>query len=80
MQVSPGQQVIDGLDVEVENPPLRIAFPQPSGLLDNWCAIVFDETGELLRVSPASPLSKLFGGDIVGCHALDGPYLFCCLT
>ena len=28
-------------------PPVRVAFPQPGGILDNWEGVVFDPTGEV---------------------------------
>ncbi len=68
-------------DVEV-GPPLRGAFPQPGGILDNWQGIVSDPSGSVPRASefksefsnwndPAlQSVKKLFGGDLFHCKHL----------
>ncbi|MFT3925296.1 MAG: hypothetical protein QM778_22350 [Myxococcales bacterium] len=72
-------------------PPVRIAFPLEGGIVDNWCGVVFDPSGEVLRLNQVdldslktseslARLRKLFGGDMVGCKHLDGPYYHCCFT
>jgi hypothetical protein len=80
-----------------DGPPLRLAFPAPGGVLDNWCGTVFDMTGSVMRINEfradsaqsnltrsdeptGTSLSKLFGGDMIGCRKLHAPYYFCCFT
>ena len=78
--------VVDG------GPPVRVAFPQPGGILDNWEGIVFDPTGEVKKAvgwarvdgkqaftAPKSVVS-LFGGDIVSCAHIQGSYYRCWFT
>jgi hypothetical protein len=70
-------------------PPRRVAFSY-GGLVDNWCGVVFDPTGEVLKIndlppggSPGwrnHPMTKLFGGDMTSCRPLESPYYFCCFT
>lgn len=73
-------------------PPLRVAFPWPGGLLDNWCGVVYDPSGLVLKVRDLRPdlsnlgdptlreVRTLFGGDIRRCEPLGGPWYFCCFT
>ncbi len=63
------------------------AFPMGGGLLDNWGAIVRDESDEIGRVNEfswndpsAAPWRKLFGGDLVGCHRLEPGWYVCSFT
>jgi len=70
-------------------PPVRVAF-NPAGMLDNWSAIIFDPTGEMLMADGFDPttgkfrapdkITKLFYGDLVTCHRLWGNYLSCSFT
>jgi hypothetical protein len=57
--------------------PVRIAFPSPGGFLDNWCGVVYDRTGYVMNVRAAE---KFFGGDMISCRELQGPYYYCCFT
>lgn len=71
-------------------PPVRIAFPQPVGIADNWGAVVHDpsdevatargwrDKGETLTVRP--DLQELWGGDIVSCSRITGHYYRCWFT
>jgi hypothetical protein len=77
----------------VENgPPLRVAFPSPGGMLDNWCGVVFDPSALVMRANDfrgdfsnwddpkLAHVKKLFGGDLRSCRHLDGAYYYCCFT
>lgn len=78
-----------GIEYDVDyGPPIRVAF-RPVGMLDNWSAIIFDPTGEMLKADGfdeegnfAAPdgITKLFGGDLVSCRRLWGDYLHCAFT
>lgn len=67
-------------------PPVRVAF-NPEGMLDNWSGIIFDPTGEVMlakgfdpktgKFAAPSRVTKLFGGDLVGCRHLWGSYYDC---
>jgi hypothetical protein len=72
-------------------PPLRIAFPQPGGLLDNWEGVVWDPTGIVRSATgwrngiggdyTASTEAKaLFGGDLVACRHVAGYFYRCWFT
>lgn len=70
-------------------PPVRIAF-DADGLIDNWTGIIFDPTGEVMFARGFDPvtgeffaperITKLFGGDLVGCRPLTGSYYYCSFT
>ncbi|MEH3159689.1 MAG: hypothetical protein PGN08_12625 [Sphingomonas taxi] len=70
-------------------PPVRAAF-DPQGLLDNWSGIVFDPSGDVMLAKGFNPITgtfaaperitKLFGGDLVGCRPLVGHYYVCSFT
>lgn len=70
-------------------PPVRVAF-NPEGFLDNWSAIVFDPTGEVMLADGFDPttgkfyaperITKLFDGDLVACRKLWGDYYSCSFT
>lgn len=81
----------NGVRYQVESgPPLRVAFPQPGGILDNWEGIIYDPTGEVLKAKgwaePGTKLSappevvELFGGSLVSCTRLAGDYYRCWFT
>lgn len=73
-------------------PPLRVAFPWPGGIVDNWQGVVHDPTGRVLQAQrfrrdwsnfadPAlQPVKRLFGGDMYHCEHLRGPWYFCRFT
>lgn len=70
----------DGVTYSIDpGPPVRVAF-NPAGLLDNWSAIVFDPTGEVMLVDAPPHITRLFGGDLVGCRPLWGSYYKCSFT
>ncbi|GAA3251647.1 hypothetical protein [Sphingomonas yabuuchiae] len=70
-------------------PPVRVAF-NPEGMLDNWSGIIFDPTGEVMlakgfdgktgKFAAPDRVTKLFGGDLVGCRHLWGNYYDCSFT
>ena len=73
-------------------PPVRLAFIQPGGFLDNWEGVVYDPTGVVEAARGWSfasgeqeftaPLEvrRLFGGDIVACGHIEGPWYRCWFT
>lgn len=70
-------------------PPRRVAF-EPSGMLDNWSGIIWDPTHEVMKANGFDPhtgrfraperITKLFGGDLVGCRRLGGDWFDCSFT
>lgn len=83
----------DGIGYYVEGgPPLRIAFPQPGGFLDNWEGVVYDPTGAVAQARgwrfdrgqqefTAPPeVRVLFGGDLVECVHIRGAWYRCSFT
>lgn len=88
-----GQQWASGIRYVVEpGPPLRVAFPWPGGIVDNWCGVVFDPSGLVLKARQFKPdlsnfddpalreVRRLFGGDLRSCKPLGGDWYFCCFT
>ena len=89
----PGARPVAGPRYHVDSgPPVRVAFPQPGGIIDNWEGVVYDPTGEVRAArgwrfdrgrqeftAPAS-VRTLFGGDLVGCRSLGGPWYICSFT
>lgn len=80
----------DGVTYSVVlGPPVRVAF-NPAGMLDNWSGIIFDPTGDVMLADGLDPktgkfiaperVTKLFGGDLVGCRHLWGDYYSCSFT
>lgn len=70
-------------------PPVRVAF-FPEGLLDNWSALIYDPTGEMMQADGFDSLTgkfrapdnvtNLFGGDLVWCRPVWGDYYECRFT
>lgn len=70
-------------------PPNRVAF-NPAGMLDNWSGIIYDPTGDVMLAKgfdsvtghfyAPDRVTKLFGGDLVGCRHLWGRYYSCSFT
>jgi len=80
----------DGVTYSVDlGPPVRVAF-NPAGMLDNWSGIIFDPSGVVMLADGFDPktgkfiaperVTKLFGGDLVGCRHLWGDYYRCSFT
>lgn len=80
----------NGITYSVDvGPAVRVAF-NPDGFLDNWSGIVFDPTGEVMladgfdvktgRFVAPDRITKLFGGDLVGCRRLWRDYYRCSFT
>ena len=80
----------DGITYSVDiGPPVRIAF-NPAGMLNNWSAIIFDPTGDVMlangfdskngRFYAPERVTKLFGGNLVRCRSLWGDYYTCSFT
>ena len=73
-------------------PPVRLAFIQPGGFLDNWEGVVYDPTGVVeapqgwtfasgeQEFTAPLPIRRLFGGDLVGCERIEGPWYRCWFT
>ena len=97
------QAVVDALEAGVapmpglphhleKGPPIRVAFPWPGGLGDNWCGVVFDPSGMVMKVgdsgqSPTRPddpalqqVRMWFGGVMIRCEPLGGPWYYCRFT
>jgi energy-coupling factor transporter transmembrane protein EcfT len=69
-------------------PPIRVAFVW-DGIIDNWYGPVYDPSGKVLEANKfksnwddpsLAGIKKLFGGDMVGCRHLTGPWYFCSFT
>lgn len=79
----------DGVTYSVDlGPPVRVAF-NPEGMLDNWSGIIFDPTGDVMQADgfdqhgkfrAPERITKLFGGDLVGCRRIWGDYYACSFT
>ncbi len=73
-----------------EGHPLRIAFVESGGILDNWSAVVYDPTDVVMKSNAVSmdalhdpkhaPYVKLFGGDLCGAESLGGHWYRCFFT
>jgi len=69
-------------------PPVRVAF-DPDGILDNWSAIIFDPSGDVMQADgfdrdgkfvASRDVTGLFGGDLVRCRPLADDYYYCAFT
>ena|SRR5690606_32406398 len=84
--------MIAGIDLVVDSgPPLRVAFPQPGGITDNWEAVVHDPSGRVREAIgwkngvagefTASPeVRSLFGGDLLACRHVVKDFYRCWFT
>ena len=70
-------------------PPVRVAFPQPGGIIDNWEGVIHDPTHALRELkgwdgpgflTSRLELRKLFGGDIIACQHVEDAYYRCWFT
>lgn len=72
-------------------PPLRVAFPLPRGRPDDWQAVVHDPTGAVRaargwrggvegRFSAPAQVVALFGGPLLSCEPVRGPFYRCWFT
>ncbi len=72
-------------------PPVRVAFVQPGGFLDNWEGIVYDPSGAVTSArgwrdrvpgdyTADGNLVGLFGGSLVECTRLEGHFYRCSFT
>ena len=90
---SHGHVVRDGVDFDVDTgPPMRIAFPRPGGLLDNWEGVVYDPTdvvraaqgwsfsGNKQDFTAPAAVRTLFGGDMVACELVTEHFYRCWFT
>ena len=69
---------------------LRIAFPDGRGILDNWCGLVWDQSGligEAANFNDKSwedpefqKIKSLFGGDLIMMWHREGQWYFACFT
>jgi hypothetical protein len=69
---------------------LRVAFPWPGGLADNWFGAIYDPTGDVMRSNQfksdwsnwkdaeLANVKGRFGGDMTGCTRLKAPSWFLC--
>jgi hypothetical protein len=79
----------NGVQYDVDaGPPLRVAFRQPGGIIDNWEGVVWDPSGVVRSAKgwrngtyTASPEAKaLFGGDLVACRHVADHFYRCWFT
>lgn len=71
-----------------DGPHLRVAVVWPGGVTDNWCGAVHDATGRVGLPDEAwarlpdevQRREELFGGRMLDCHPLEGPWFLCCFT
>jgi hypothetical protein len=88
-----GSHEVNGLRYVVDaGPPVRLAFPWPGGVTDNWCGAIFDPTKVVLQANRFNgdwsqwhnqvsvEVIRLFGGDMLYCRELDAPFYHCCFT
>ena len=54
----------------------NLAFPW-EGIIDNWIGVVHDPSGEIVDVER---FKSAFGGDLLSCRHLSGPYFLCSFT
>lgn len=87
----PDRGEIDGRRYLIERgPPVRIAFPQPVGIADNWGAVIHDPsgavatatgwTGKPQRFTVRADIRELWGGDLLACRRITGDYYRCWFT
>ena len=86
----PGHGEVRGVRYQIEpGPPVRIAFPQPVGVADNWGAVVHDPSDAVATArgwskqgdyTVRADLRELWGGDIVVCSRITGHYYRCWFT
>lgn len=71
-----------GVGVQDEGPPVRYAFYWQRGILDNWSGVVYDPSGELMKVNDSTNhgLHLLFGGTLYKCERLRGHWYLCWFT
>lgn len=79
-----------GVDYQSDpGPPVRVVFPQPGGIIDNWEGVIYDPTGAVRAatswrgpgVFSAPPeVRTLFGGDLLSCKPVSGSYYRCWFT
>jgi hypothetical protein len=70
-----------GVGYEIEKSAdnkIRVAFPDGTGIIDNWCGLVWDPSGLIGTVTEES--KKLFGGDLTGSRHKTGPWYIACFT
>jgi hypothetical protein len=88
-----GRHDYEGVVYVVElGPPLRLAFPWPGGIIDNWCGAVYDPTSAVLQANNFTgdwskweaqvgpEIRGMFGGDLLHCSELKSPFYHCCFT
>ncbi|WP_156459697.1 hypothetical protein [Brevundimonas sp. Root1279] len=88
----PRQGTAHGVRYLVEpGPPVRVAFPQPVGVADNWSAVIHDPSDAVLTARgwgaggageyTARPyVQELWGGDLLTCTRITGHWHRCWFT
>ncbi|MBB4083107.1 hypothetical protein [Brevundimonas lenta] len=88
----PAEGELDGAGYRIEpGPPVRIAFPQPVGVADNWGAVIHDPSDAVLTARGWGPaggpdytvrpdLQELWGGDLLSCTRITGHWHRCWFT
>lgn len=89
--VLPDEGRFNGHSYRIERgPPVRVAFPQPVGVADNWGAVIYDPSDAVATAKGwgAKPgahtvrpdIQNLWGGDLLSCRRITGHYYRCWFT
>lgn len=82
----------NGCEIDPDAPKgtLRVSFPEPGGILDNYTAVIYDPTGAVMQANrynfsnwndPAfAKVKRMFGGDLVWAEPLGGGWYRCGFT
>ena len=83
---------ISGLAHVDDGPPVRVAFFWFRGVTDNWVGLVFDPTGDVMKVNQLRAeklkwndprfqgINMMFGGELYHAEHLSGPWYLCGFT
>ena len=83
---------LDDLAEVDKGPPVRVAFYWNRRVIDNWVGLVYDPTGEVMRVNAfksdwsnwhapeLATIKSLFGGDLFRALHLSGHWYLCWFT
>ena len=81
-----------GIRFQIDSgPPVRVAFLQPGGILDNWEGVIYDPTARVATATgwrdnvagnytAAADVVGVFGGALLACEPLEGAYYRCWFT
>jgi len=61
--------------------PLRVVFMFLPGVVDNWVGLVYDSSGEVMKINYGDNSYRgLFGGDMTGCKEVKKNWYLCSFT